>query len=506
MRTPTSLTVPHPRWGAKRALRLDRLPEILVGLSTSRIPTERVPEPGRSAHAGEAPVPHENALIDLQRAAGNRAVTRLVAARHQLARQPAPKTPPVVAAGLASTSPQQEFSKDLHNELARIANAKVLIEFVRAKRGTAAQVPATLDLGAVLADTPTVKKLKPQPQAVADLQPVVDLLVFYGVLSGNSPTLSVKADASTGDVDTAKFDQASAAVARATTDFDRRAAALNPVDPIGQTELIDIAQAAGTAGEKKMDRDSEQAVQNIKTQLAEHVVLLSPGADAKARAPITRVTVDALPSPVTNPSGVVVLQLPVAGSTKPVEVAASDVVRIESVAAGTDPATVKLRDKLTAALDKAIKAMHAAQGYRTFSLPVADFLRRLRTRNTRFFAGTYPTHQWAEYSVDMDLTIAVDTDGFYSRPQAEQFLDDVNATALDTSGPYGAFQWHAVYNDMRISNTINSKYGAGRMHQAPHHGPAPDKLHIHLDLRPVAIAPDKVSGFSIGPGGRIIVP
>lgn len=471
-----------------------------------RIPRERVPEPGRSARAGGAPVPRAHALMNLQRAAGNRAVTRLVAAPRQLARQPAPKPPPVVAAGLASTSPQKEFSKDLHDELARVANANVLIAFIRAQRASAPQVPATLDLAAVLADHKTVKKLNPRPSAVADLQPVVDLLVFYGVLTGTAPTLAVKVDASTGDVDTAKFDQASAAVAKVTTDFDRRAAALDPVDPIGQTELIDISQAEGTAGEKKQDRESEQAVQNIKNQLAEHVVLLSPGPGGKARAPITRVTVDTLPSPVTKPSGAVVLQLPVAGSAKPVEVAASDVVGIESIAAGTDPATVKLRDKLTAALGKAIKWMHVAQGYRTFSLPVADFLRRLRTRNNRFFAGTYPHHLWAEYSVDMDLTIPVDADGFYKRRDAEQFLDDVNATALDTSGPYGTFQWHATYNDMQISNTINSKYGAGRMSQAPHHGPAPDKLHIHLDLRPVAIAPDKVSGFSIGAGGRIIVP
>lgn len=489
-----------------RALRMGGPLDILVGLSTSRIPKERVPEPGRSARAGGAPVPREHALIDLQRAAGNRAVTRLVAAHPQLARQPQPKPPPVVAAGLASTSPQQEFSKDLHDELALIANGKVLIEFIRGQRGSAPHVPTTLDLPAVLADQNTVKKLKPQPHAVADLQPVVDLLVFYGVLSGAAPTPTVKIDTSTGDVDTAKFDQASAAVARATTDFDRRAAALNPVDPIGQTELIDISEAAGAAEEKKMDKDAVQAVENIKQQLGEHVVLLSPAAGGRARAPITRVTVDALPAPVTKPGGATVLQLPVAGAAKPVEVPASDAVGIESVASGTDPATVKLREKLTASLERAVKWMHVAQGYRTFSQPVADFLRRLRTRNNHFVAGTYPHHQWAEYSVDVFLTVPEDSDGFYKRPQAEQFLDDVNATALDTSGPYGAFQWHSVYNDMRISNTINTKYGAGRMHQAPHHGPSPDKLHIHLDLRPVAIAPDKVSGFSIGAGGRIIVP
>jgi hypothetical protein len=444
-------------------------------------------------------------LIGLQRAAGNRAVTRLVRGPGRLLRQPAPK-PAVVPAGLASTSPQAEFSKDLHDELARIANANVLIAFLRAQKGSSAQVPSTLDLAAVLADQATVKKLKPQPHAVADLQPVIDLLVFYGVLSGSAPILGVKIDASTGDVDTAKLDKASAAIAKVTTDFDRRRDALNPVDPIGQTELIDIADAAGTAGEKKTDKDSVQAVENIKNQLAEHVVLLTPGPAGKARAPITRVTVDTLPAPVAKPGGTTVLQLPVAGSTKPVEVAASDVVGIESVASGTDPATVKLREKLTAALEKAVKWMHIARGYRTFSAPVADFLGRLKTRNAKFVAGTYPRHEWAEYSVDVFLTVAEDPDGFYKRPEAERFLDDVNATALDTSGPYGAFQWHSVYNDARTAATINSKYGAGRMHMAPHHGPSPDKLHIHLDLRPVSITPDKVTGFSIGAGGRITVP
>jgi hypothetical protein len=422
-----------------------------------------------------------------------------------LLRQPT-KTPPVVAAPLATTSPQDEPSKDLHDELARIANAKLLIAFIRAQRGTAAQVPSTLSLAAVLADQATVKKLKPKPQTVGDLQPAIDVLLFYGVLSGSGATLNVKVDATTGDVDTAKFDKAGEAIAKTTTDFDRRAQAKNPVDPITETGLLDIANAAGAAQEKKEDRDAVKAVDDLTAQLTENIVLLAPGAGSKPRPPITRVTVDKLPSPVPNAAGVDVLKLPVAGSTKPVEVPANQVVGIENVASGTDPATVKLRDKLKAALERAVKRMHAAQGYRTFSAPVLDFLTRLRSRNANWVAGTYPRHIWGEYSVDVFLTAAEDPDGFYNRRDAERFLDDVNATALDTSGAYGAFQWHAVYNDARMANTINTKYGAGRLHQLAHHGPSPDKLHIHLDLRPVAVAPDKVSGFSVGAGGRITVP
>ena len=150
--------------------------------------------------------------------------------------------------------------------------------------------------------------------------------------------------------------------------------------------------------------------------------------------------------------------------------------------------------------------MRAAQGYRAFASSVVDFLTRLRARNSRFVAGTYPRHVWAEYSADVFLTVPEDADGFYRRAETERFLDDVNATALDSAGPYGAFQWHAVYNDARMADTINSKYGAGRMHRMPHHGPSPDKLHIHLDLRPINLTPDNVSGFSVGPDGRVHIP
>lgn len=69
----------------------------------------------------------------------------------------------------------------------------------------------------------------------------------------------------------------------------------------------------------------------------------------------------------------------------------------------------------------------------------------------------------------------------------------------------GPFQWRAVYNDDRMISAIGAKYGAERISKAPHHGPAPDKLNVHLDLRPVSLVPDPVTGFSVGAGGRIQV-
>lgn len=454
-----------------------------------------VQDAARVAVPGAATV---EGVLALQRSVGNRAVGRMLGSRGGLLQR--------VAAGYARTSPQAELSQDLHDEAARIANANVIIAFIRAKRAGAATAPATLALADVLADADTVKKLKPKPTTAADLQPTIDLLVFHDVLVGTGATLTVKIDAKTGDVDTTNFDRASASIARITTDFDRRAAAKDSVDPIGMTDLIDISIAAGAASEKKGDRDAEAAVADIRAQLTENVVLLAPDG-AKPRAPITRVTVATLPAATPNAAGTDVLVLPVAGAKKGVEVPSDRVVGIESVQTGTDPATVKLRTQLTAALEKAVKRMERAQGYRTFAVEVVDFLKRLAARNSHFVGGTYPRHDWGEYSVDVFLNVGEDADGFFKRPGTEQFFDDVNTTALEDkpTAPYGQFQWRAVYNDDRMLTTIGTKYGAGRISKAPHHGPAPDKLHIHLDLRPVTLMPDPVTGFSVGAGGRIQV-
>ena len=54
---------------------------------------------------------------------------------------------------------------------------------------------------------------------------------------------------------------------------------------------------------------------------------------------------------------------------------------------------------------------------------------------------------------------------------------------------------------------MNQKYGAGRVVNVENHGPAPDhKLHIHLDLRPVKVVKDRVTGFTIKDGRVILNP
>lgn len=441
-------------------------------------------------------------VLNLQGAVGNQAVSRLLAGRQ------APVLARVPAAGYAKTSPQDELSKALHDEGTRIANAKLVIAFIRAQRGASPGATASFDPATLLADSATAKKLKPKPTTVAELQPTLDLLVFHDVLVPAGAAFSVKIDAKTNDIDTATFEKAAGAVAKVTTDFDRRAAGKDSVNPIGMTSLIDISFAAGAASEKKADRDAQKAVVDLEAKLTENVAILAPDPSGKARPPITGVTVAAPPPAAPNAKGTDVIALPVAGKPKPVEVPADQLVRIESVATGTDPATAKVREGLNKALATARKQLARAQGYRTFSVEVVDFLERLRKKNTTWVGGTYPTHDWGEYSVDVFLNVGQDNDGFYKRPGTEQFFDDLNATALEDkpTSIFGPFQWRAVYNDDTMIATVAGKYGASRISKAPNHGPAPDhKLHVHVDLRPVTLQPDPVTGFSVAPDGRIQV-
>ncbi len=167
-----------------------------------------------------------------------------------------------------------------------------------------------------------------------------------------------------------------------------------------------------------------------------------------------------------------------------------------------DATTQEERDTLTPQVERARRRVAQSLVYRTFADSVADFLRRLHGKNSRFSAGNYHGHFWGEFSADIFLRVGQTADGWYLRPETQTFLADVNETANE-SGPFGLFSWHAVYNDPQMVTHVRTRYGQQRIHTAPNHGPAPDnKLHIHLDLRPVDLQPDEVTGFDVV-GGRV---
>ena len=409
---------------------------------------EEVQPAERPLRAAEAPdaaplaaplsVPLAAHVMRLQRVAGNRAVRRLLARQTPTVAAPAKPTP----AAYAGKSPQAEYTEILKRESTLLANASLIAGFLRARQSAAgAGAPNTPVTHAELLSEPALlKALTPKPKSPDDLQPTLDLLVYYGVLApaalGYTPVL----DPVRGDLKTDKLDKAAKEIPAFAKAFEKRAGEKDSVDPVGMTELIDDKIAAGAASEKKADRQAMAAVADLEAKL--------------------------------------------------------------NALTGTEPDVEKRRAALQAQLEKAQKRLARAQGYRTFAVEVADFLNRLRSRASNFVGGTYPHHDWGENSVDVFLNTSVDDQGFYKVSAAEAFLDAVNDTANE-DGPYGKCAWRAVYNDDRLIARIEAKYGARRVTKAPHHGPAPDKLHIHLDVRPVKLLPDRTTGFYVNQSGRV---
>jgi len=159
-------------------------------------------------------------------------------------------------------------------------------------------------------------------------------------------------------------------------------------------------------------------------------------------------------------------------------------------------------EALEKALALAEREEARASGFHTFAEPSVRLLERLRARNDKWWAGTYPRHWWGELSADVFLKAPVMSDGFWKQSAVRQFFEDLNA-ACEESGPPGKFAWKAIYNDDAIRTEMNNLYGAGRVLKAPGHGP--DKLHIHLDLRPLTVTKGEVTGYNMDQG-HVVLP
>ena len=140
---------------------------------------------------------------------------------------------------------------------------------------------------------------------------------------------------------------------------------------------------------------------------------------------------------------------------------------------------------------------------RRLAKPVVEVLRRLRARNTAWRLGLYSPHFWNEFSADMYLVTSLDSRQFYQRSAVRTFIDDVDAACRETAAP-GLFAWKAIYNDDPLRAELDQKFGQGRVLKEPGHGPGAADIHIHLDLRPLAVALDAKTGFRME-GGRVIL-
>lgn len=156
-------------------------------------------------------------------------------------------------------------------------------------------------------------------------------------------------------------------------------------------------------------------------------------------------------------------------------------------------------------------------GATQFAKSVVAFLKELkneclcRYNCPKWKADTYRTHAWGEFSVDIYLWSVLEQadsyKGFYKENPTKVFMDALNAVAKAGVTPYGRFSWRVIYNDPRIRAYVQKQYGDGRINNEHIANHGPEKIHIHLDVRPVVLyktsKDEEIAGYRVNNQGRI---
>jgi hypothetical protein len=107
--------------------------------------------------------------------------------------------------------------------------------------------------------------------------------------------------------------------------------------------------------------------------------------------------------------------------------------------------------------------------------------------------------------VDVFLATGRNKEGFYNRDAVRAFFKALNE-ACEEDSPPGEFAWKAIYNDEPIAHEMDGLYGERRvLYGVEGHGPGPS-MHIHLDLRPLHLQMDTVTGFYLDAGRVVFSP
>ena len=403
-------------------------------------------------------------------------------------------------------SPGDVFRGKLKDEVALFANAGAVLDWIVSERTAAGGATVTSFTSASLfADTATMKKLKPQPTSEADLLPMMEMLEFYEVVKSTAPgkwdivLAPMQQGQTQQDVGRAKFDQNRKDIGAFQITFETRFDTQgHPIKQIAQQRLLEDSLAGGAAAEFKGQSDAKTNLAAVTAELDEFVAFRKKG------PPIFRVTTDKPATATTK--GTTSVLLPIAGQKYAMAVDEANFDHLEPIRTGTSPEVEARRQVIETRIKTAERTLFNAQGFHRFATEMVFFLHELSTTSSiRFQAGTYPRHgKFGEYAADMFPMINENSDGFYEIRKAEQFVDDINTVAEAGHPIWGKFAWQIVYNDATLQTKINAKYG-GRMSSAPHHGPAPDKLHMHLDIRPLNVVADSDTGFGVNSRGRVIL-
>ncbi len=131
---------------------------------------------------------------------------------------------------------------------------------------------------------------------------------------------------------------------------------------------------------------------------------------------------------------------------------------------------------------------------------VVGFLRALQQLEPKFTAGNYGGHGSSGFagkgfSLDLYLPDSTKKDrrGFWDHSAAVNFLLHLAAAAQQADA-----EWHVLYNDYSVAEEVNRNLGVRRIAftgnidkggKVNYHGPAPLKLHFHLDIAPTIALP-----------------
>lgn len=94
-------------------------------------------------------------------------------------------------------------------------------------------------------------------------------------------------------------------------------------------------------------------------------------------------------------------------------------------------------------------------------------------------AGQRKNHSNGAHSIDLFLPIQKLSDGFYDPGETTLLIQKAVVHGLENG-----YVFRILYNDPRVANAVNSWAGASIVGRAPDHGPAPFKLHLHVDVYP----------------------
>lgn len=451
-----------------------------------------------------------------------RPLGRVQAAPFGIYRSPDPET-----LGTAQTTapiaknaiqPQRQMVAELERETSLLRHGQRVIAWIEGKRCQhpdesfeftidelfAATQPRTETTGkkkTIQAEIPGI-----QIKSAAELKPILDILIHYGVINGPSATsknytinVETRVPYAAKQLRRSKFDNAHRDITAFTQRFKKRVHAKSPQKSVVETDLAPMEWSSDFSAVKK-EKAANIKLTNLSAKMGEYVVY--PAAKkGKAQAPIFGAKSATAHEQKDENGKTTGWQIEIAGQAKPL-VLSDEPEAIEPLASGTREATLKRREQLQREIKAAQHELHASQAYRTFSKENLVLFKRLRELNTQFSIGTYHGHSWAEFSADIFISAGFDKDaaGFWDRAAVRRFFDDLNTAAEMTDTEEGKFAWRAIYNDHDLAEEINKKYGNERVIHAPHHGPHPDKLHIHLDARPVTLNKDAATGYTMVDG------